>query len=236
MEAKVTLDSSIQQFPQSWETRYQIMQSFWDSDGSFSEFENDHRQCDKYFSYYAEQCRLALHDGGRHIFVRTHRDIVELATHLKRPTTRTDLKEALRRKLPLPPPDNAEDVLDNTIDLAVRLLLMVNVGCLRFGVSDNSQLSWKDGTLSDFAQKRFSPSQVLKGAPIKLEKIFNARNLQRIAGIQISWTDNLADHLSMRDDDTRVAVFHHASFLQYQKEKYVAVTATKIFPTADELT
>jgi hypothetical protein len=56
---------------------------------------------------------------------------------------------------------------------------------------------------------------------IKLEKQFNALNLQRIGGIRISWTDNLADHLRMMDDDKTVAVFYHASFLEYQKQKYV---------------
>jgi hypothetical protein len=56
---------------------------------------------------------------------------------------------------------------------------------------------------------------------IKLEKQFNALNLQRIAGIRISWTDNLADHLRMMDGDKTVAVFYHASFLEYQKHRYV---------------
>jgi hypothetical protein len=229
MAAKETLDSSIQQCPQSLETRYQIIQGFWDSNISLSGFENGHLQCDKYFSYYAEECRLALHDGGRHILTRTHRDVVELATHLKHSTMRTDLREILRKKLPLPHPDDAENVIDNTIDLLVRLFLMVRVGSFNYVVSDSTQLSWRGDTLQDFVQQRFSPAQVLKGAPIKLEKIFNARNLQRIAGIQISWTDNLADHLSIRDDDTRVAIFHHASFLMYQKERYAIIRVMETF-------
>jgi hypothetical protein len=63
---------------------------------------------------------------------------------------------------------------------------------------------------------------------IKLEKQFNALNLQRIAGIRISWTDNLTDHLRMMDDDKTVAVFYHASFLKYQKHKYVHPKSAKI--------
>ena len=63
---------------------------------------------------------------------------------------------------------------------------------------------------------------------IKLEKQFNALNLHRIAGIRIFWTDNLADHLRMMNDDKTVAIFYHASFLEYQKHKYVHPKSTKI--------
>jgi hypothetical protein len=54
---------------------------------------------------------------------------------------------------------------------------------------------------------------------IKLEKSFNALNVQRIGGIKIWWTNNLADHLRMMDDDKAVFVFHHASFLEHQVDK-----------------
>jgi hypothetical protein len=52
---------------------------------------------------------------------------------------------------------------------------------------------------------------------VKLEKIFNARNLEHIAGIKVRWTSNLADHLRMRDDDTAVELFHYASFLRFHQ-------------------
>ena len=51
-----------------------------------------------------------------------------------------------------------------------------------------------------------------------------------IAGIQITWTSNLADHLQMRDDDTRVANFNYASFLEYQRSRYA--TSMKLFEYA----
>jgi len=54
---------------------------------------------------------------------------------------------------------------------------------------------------------------------VKLEKIFNARNLGRIAGIEIEWTKNLADHLRLIDEDRKVAIFHHATYLECQLKK-----------------
>ncbi len=55
---------------------------------------------------------------------------------------------------------------------------------------------------------------------VKLEKIFSALNLGRIAGMEIQFTNNLADHLRvMSEDDKKVAIFHNASFLISQRNK-----------------
>lgn len=50
--------------------------------------------------------------------------------------------------------------------------------------------------------------------PVKLPQSFTAANLEKIGGIQVLWTDNLADHLLLRDDDTKVMLFHHVSALR----------------------
>lgn len=42
--------------------------------------------------------------------------------------------------------------------------------------------------------------------------MFTARNLERVAGIRVIWTSNLADHLHLEDDDTSVRIFYHVSF------------------------
>ncbi|KAL8854500.1 MAG: hypothetical protein Q9221_000771 [Calogaya cf. arnoldii] len=49
---------------------------------------------------------------------------------------------------------------------------------------------------------------------VKLPQSFTAANLEKIGGIQVLWTDNLADHLLLRDDDTKVMLFHHVSALR----------------------
>ena len=52
---------------------------------------------------------------------------------------------------------------------------------------------------------------------VKLDRIFTTRNLERIAGLQIIWTSNILDHLRLMVDDTRIAIYHHASCLEYHK-------------------
>ncbi|KAL8715187.1 MAG: hypothetical protein Q9220_001145 [cf. Caloplaca sp. 1 TL-2023] len=49
---------------------------------------------------------------------------------------------------------------------------------------------------------------------VKLPQSFTAANLESISGIHIRWTDNLADHLLLRDDDTKLMLFHHVSALE----------------------
>lgn len=77
--------------------------------------------------------------------------------------------------------------------------------------------------LREFISSVFPQSPVLLDE-VKLERLFNARNLERVAGIQVIWTSNIADHLQLEDDDTSVRLFSHASFLELHRYWYVSIT------------
>ncbi|TEY69578.1 hypothetical protein BOTCAL_0112g00160 [Botryotinia calthae] len=82
-----------------------------------------------YFTYYTEQCNQALHDGGRHISARTHRDIVETSEHFKSGASRGDIIQILMAKLPTHrQTTDGEKLVNGTIDLAARLVLMMDFG------------------------------------------------------------------------------------------------------------
>ena len=107
------------------------------------------------------------------------------------------------------------------IDLVVRLLSMIQIGGFRnVPMPGQGTLAWVDGPLSKSLCMHFSQDNVLK-EPVELDKTFTARNIERIAGIRIEWTSNLLDHLRMHHDDTSVALFHHASFLNFQDDRDV---------------
>jgi hypothetical protein len=220
------LESSIHYSTLSTMTKYQIITQLWDLAQPFTEFRDGQSTCDEYFRYYSKQCRLASHDGEQNIYVKTHQDIADIVHQIKQPISREVIRGNLRAKLGLTLHDT-EEMLNNTIDLAVRLLLMIEIGGFQYGLSSAISLRWMGGTLKGFVREWFNQPRILGCEPVKLSKIFNARNLQRIAGIQITWTSNLADHLRMRDDDTRVAIFHYASFLEYQRSRYA--TFMKLF-------
>jgi hypothetical protein len=115
--------------------------------------------------------------------------------------------------------NDEDEMLDASIDLAVRLLLMLEVGRIRNCFSGYRELIWERGSLQEFVADSLKPRQTPSNERVKLEKTFVAKNLGRIAGIQIVWTDNLADHLRLLEHDTQVAIFQHASFLELVRHR-----------------
>lgn len=172
---------------------------------------------DAYFVYYSEQCRSALIDRGRHVAARTHRDITDIASYIRNGQQREDIKQIITSKLLTCNSPDDDRIAENTIDLAASLLLMMQFRDLPFGISRWRPLKWTHGSLQDFLKSQWGSKPMLKEM-VKLESIFNAPNLIRIAGIRIEWTDNLNDHLRMIGDDTAIMIFHHASFLELQTQ------------------
>ena len=174
---------------------------------------------ESYFKHFANQSSQALNDRGRHTSARTYGDVIEVAKLLKQPMARDEVAKSLRGNPSFKAKAVDEKALQGTINLVARLMVMIEVGTVEFGFSGQTNISWTSGTLQDCVAKHFDRPPILNDH-VKLEKIFNAQNLVQIGGLEIIWTDNLADHLRLFDDDQKIALFHHASFLKYQ-ETYV---------------
>jgi hypothetical protein len=110
-------------------------------------------------------------------------------------------------------------MLYGSIDLVARLLSMIAFGGFQYGFTGRKHALWTANTMKDWIASHFMAPPMLCGETVKLETIFNARNLGRIGGIEIEWTKNLADHLSFDDHDQKVAIFHHASFLECHRQR-----------------
>lgn len=197
---------------------------------------------ERFFEYYLDQCADALRDGGKHISVRTHRDILDIASLIKDPrNTRKDVARKLRSPYdddddisesssciapdtPVAPKKHYYDLhsvdegsIQGSIDLAARLLTMINFGRLDVGVGPRGRLLWMHSSLSHSCKQYFDKKPTLSMKAVQLEKVFNARNLQRFTGMEIEWTDNLADHLRMCEFDKKIRLFHHVTFLENHK-------------------
>jgi hypothetical protein len=172
-----------------------------------------------YWLHYQKRCHHTLHGYSCGLDAKTHGDIVEIARLLRRGMHRDDITSKLQgisteeRCSP--------DSLGASIDLTASLLLMTDFGTLDNAFSGRTQLTWTIGSLAQAVQAHFSEPPALSLEKVKLEKRFNIESLRRIARIEIVWTDNLADHLRLTNDDTRVHIFHHASFLRCQNEGFV---------------
>jgi hypothetical protein len=162
-----------------------------------------------YFKYYVQQCELiALHGGGTHVSIETHQDIMTIAQLAKAQQTPDEIRKHAGIR-------NGGN--DHSIDLAARLLTMVEIGNLSYAFSGSRKVEWLGGSLQDLLSHTFQSTPVLSPKNVKLDRICNAFNLGVIAGIDIIWTNNLADHLRLMNDDKSVAIFHHASFLKRQQ-------------------
>jgi hypothetical protein len=206
------LRSSLQSTPIATKTRLKIASHLWAHQTSSPTNNIGGDNLDSYFRYYTEQSDLF----SRHTWAKTHQDILDISSLLQQGLKKDELRRQLQSKLQSAPSNNSDKMLDSSIDLAIRLLLMMRVGHLPNQFSAYKALSWNEGpSLREFVWTSFKPRGALNHENVKLEKIFNARNLERNAGIRIKWTNNFADHLRiLDDDDTQVAIFHHASFLE----------------------
>jgi hypothetical protein len=97
---------------------------------------------------------------------------------------------------------------------------MMKVGDFSTYFSAYKALAWEQGLpLRQFVSKAFEPRNVLIHERVKLDRVFTASNLTRIAGMKVVWTENLADHLRVLDEDSEVAIFHHASYLEVVRHR-----------------
>ena len=162
--------------------------------------------------WYEEQCDIA----HRHVSIESHKDILDIVDVLLTDPIRVDANACLTIAGSDPAQRNA------SIDLAARVWLSISIGSLQQAFLPYSTISWKDGKLSEAIRAAFDPKSQLSD-PVKLPKDFNAANLERIGGLQVIWTSNLADHLSLKDDDTKVMLYHQASFLELHKSSGASV-------------
>jgi len=204
------LENDLQRLLQTPTSRLEFAKSLWNPQNRDSlNLENfQPPNFEGYFGYYQDQCVTWLCD--RFFQSKTHRKLIDKARKI------ASLDAQQMQALLRPQEDNEEE--RSWMFLAVRVLTMVDVGGLRNGIKlGQVSRNWTSGSLRDFMKSTFPRTKELSDH-VKLERLFTARNIERVADIQVIWTSNLADHLQLEDDDTKVRLFSHASFLELHRE------------------
>jgi hypothetical protein len=169
-------------------------------------------------SFYLEQSQNTPGAGMAGGEVKTHQQLADIATRL---VVGSQTKENVIMELcdaqTTSSASAAVNNVESSVDWAARVLTCTEIGVLRCAFSSRRPLRWESGTLRDFLADVFSPSKQ-GNVQVRLEKNFNALNLERLAGITVEWTTDLSSHLSLRDGDTKVLVFHQATFLENMKQ------------------
>ena len=207
MAATPTLDALLTSTPISQHSRQAIIRRVFnveltnDSIGSI-----DHLAA--FFSdWYEEQCEAA---AGQ-VSVQTHEEVLGIIALLQtNDLSRSEISAKLQHH---GCKESDVEAINASIDLAARLWLTLSIGSLQRSVTPGSTISWSHGKLADTLIDVLSPKFKLSDS-VKFPKAFNAANLEKIAGIEVVWTSNLADHLCLKEDDTKVMLYHQASFLE----------------------
>ncbi|KAI0107828.1 hypothetical protein GGR51DRAFT_142810 [Nemania sp. FL0031] len=166
-----------------------------------------------YAEYFRQQWSLVVADAdGHHVVIGKVEDVFQIVQWLVHGESRDSIVLKLKQKNPAA----AKSACGSSVDLAVRLLLMLKVGIVRHQATPRYCLKWEKGSLQDFIRERFNAYPVLDCHHVRLPKSFDAWSIVNIGGLKIEFTDNLADHLLLVEDDTIILVFHHASFLECQ--------------------
>ncbi|GAB1312804.1 Homeobox domain-containing protein [Madurella fahalii] len=205
-------------------TQIRIATAFW---GASIQTDYTPTSLQPYFEYYTQQCKIMYHSFGTKLPFSRHEGIIQLAQDIKCGLTRQEVVQNLEARCPGIIPNAWVDVtetLNGAVDLAARLLLMVDVGK---PASDRiwtrrAFRRWEESTIYDFTSNIFPVQRSNRHDGIQLDTDFNARNLDAIGGLKVELTNNLLDHLEVVDieGETTIMIFHHASFLKNQKHPY----------------
>ena len=125
--------------------------------------------------------------------------------------------------------DSDDFSLNNSIDLALRLWLMLNIRQIRRNVApDTNTLQWNDDdTLSQFVKQQFPEAEepMTSNASHRVDADFTVVSLREYRGIDVKWTTSLEDHLRLKYDrkkkKARLRVFPFKRILMdYLKQGY----------------
>lgn len=166
-----------------------------------------------YSNYHHDQCCLeepanhALHTHGEMAIVIDY--INRNPTAVKRDILNSVLSNTLNRR------NIEESELENSMHLIMRLWLMINIRSTTMSetVSLETPLPWPtDVSISDLVQSHFKPDPSIHVNKGKFSKYPTAKNLELIGGFHITWTDNLIDHLLLKDQT--LFLFYNVSILR----------------------
>jgi hypothetical protein len=193
-----------------------VLSEFWGVTSS----QADKWLVEHYSEYYSKQVQLMLYDGGHQPSTWTHNDIVEVMTYIADSRDRKDISASLQSRCTANEAEQQRVMVNQLIDLAARLCLMLSFGTTPFAYERQLSVDWIQGSAKEFLHQHFQPQIAIHvDSRFKLPKIFTARNVHRIGGIQIEWTPYLSEHLRLLDQDERVAIFHHVGFLYLHRKR-----------------
>ena len=122
-------------------------------------------------------------------------EIVQQRRSNTRPQIRQAIEELFRGR------DASIESLNRCIDLAIRILLMINVRepQYRLQTPQTPVVPWDDeASLLSFVGRQFASStKFISGRDRRVHRLFTVANMWSICGLQVEWTQSLEDYLRL---------------------------------------
>lgn len=176
-----------------------------------------------YFSFYERECRDMIQNSdppGIHTTIRTHAHVVAAAQQLRNGRSKEQIKDTLIKSIKSTRTQQEKEIMSaGSLLLAARLVSMMNIGPLPYGIFQRRHIPWSDGipTLQGLIEEHYTNSLPQSNSKLRFRGNFIAFNVQQFTQLKIIWTNNLADHLHILDEDKHLCIFHHDTFLRHQK-------------------
>jgi hypothetical protein len=194
-------------------TRLDIINCFF---GEASKLESTNLEC--YFDYYHRELRrlrVGVVPVLSRLAAKTHHDLLVICRVLlagrsrARSEIRTDLLSHFQT--------TDRQAVDRSIDLTIRLWLMINIRDSGYSLWTPSQqaLYWEEcSSLAGFISSQFRSSSTELGfRESRLDPEFTVANMVRICGLNVTWTDSINDHLQLDRRKKLLSVFPFKDFL-----------------------
>jgi hypothetical protein len=205
------------------ETKGNVMETIFESRSNITR----HALSDRYFKYYEQELEMVQFGSITQmgpvtpLAVKTHADILLVIREIQTDCLLTKCK--VRDKLRVHFSEAKDAELNASIDLALRLWLMLNVRDprLKLQTPQTPIVSWGE-TLSfkDFMEQTFPRSTWQVGVKdSRLHPSFTAAFMVEVCGLQLEWTDCLADHLRLDRREKALRVYSYKDYLQSALEK-----------------
>lgn len=216
------VEDSVQVNPVLAVDRADIINSLWQNSTQISP--KYLQAWEAYFFYYTDECKTALERRGEYATVRSHQDVIDIAKDLEDGRTKDEIKQKIISQFTQQQNDETKQrMAEGSVRLVVRLISMIDVGSVRTDrIRSRAPVPWQDEqqNLKTALETNFQAGTSVPKTS-QFDRYFNAINIRKFAGLEIQWTDNLADHLRLVDYDTRLCVFYHVTFLRGQN-RYVS--------------
>jgi len=226
------LNEDIQK-PVTTQARVAIVQHLWPYRGTLPS-KRLHLAWDAYFEFYTRECTAVLRGRLPKQYVINHRDVLRIIHLLEETDEKEENRNALCEKLKRSKiarmmttmrsstgPSyivRVRETLDDLTVLSTRILTMTPVGQATSSqkLHPTCILPWNTGSLQNAVHGYFNqpPDIPLEAKDDIIGVSLTFFNIERVSGIKVIPTDNLLDHLLLVDEDRKLCVFHHASFVK----------------------